>query len=275
LCDVLSGIESSDLTMVRQLLRERPYVFHFEIRHGWPILHRCIARRCADLNLVKLFVAQGGDVNRKTDSGVSLAFLAATMPDDQEILKYLISIGGRMSSFEEAVMVLTTELDENHAKATISKLLDKEPLLVNQTGDSGFTLLHHAVYNYRYAIVGVLLERGANVNSVTCSGKSPLGFCGEPKNADGMTCYELLVAKGAHYTSFEQLEKLIRDGEDDEVIKRLELDPRLVNAWFAPPLGPILHVSVWLGTGVKLTDYLVKRQVNLNIPNEQGRRNWS
>lgn len=79
LSQILLKVKQCDLAAVKQLLRECPFVFHFQIECGWPILHHCIACGCADLDLVKLFIANGGDVNRRADSGASLLFLAATM----------------------------------------------------------------------------------------------------------------------------------------------------------------------------------------------------
>jgi ankyrin repeat protein len=269
LFEVLLAIEHADLKSVRRLLEKHPHLFHFEVSHGWPVLHRCLAKHCIDLDLAKSYIAAGGDVNRKANSGVSLAFLAATMADGQKILQFLTSCGGQMSSFERAVIALTMELDENRVKRTIIELLEREPGLAQQAGDNGFTLLHHAV-PFHYPIAALLLERGADPNALTFSGRSPLGLCGEPSDEAGMSCYELLVARGARYTSVEQLIKMIRDDEDEQVIKQIEADAKLVNAWYPSPFGPLLHVAAWLGKGVTLVDYILMRRVDPNTPNEQG-----
>ena len=149
----------------------------------------------------------------------------------KEILKFLISNGGRMSNYERAVLALTTGLKHDRAKEIISDLLDKQPELVHHTGDDGLTLLHHAIVNSHYEVVPFLLERGADPNALTCTGMSPLGLCGEPPEKEGMDCYELLAAKGSFYTTMERLIKMIRDDDDEEAISVLKKEPRLLNAW--------------------------------------------
>src|SRR4051794_25630506 len=83
--EIMAQIDRKDLEGVRTLLTKHPYLLHFEISQGWPLLHRCLASECADLELLKLFVANGGDVNRKANGGVSLPFLAATAAEDEEL----------------------------------------------------------------------------------------------------------------------------------------------------------------------------------------------
>lgn len=177
-----------------------------------------------------------------------------------------------MSNFERGVVALTTGLNHDRAKAIISELVNRQPELVHCTGDDGLTLLHHAITNFHYEIVPFLLERGADPNALTCAGKSPLGLCGEPTEKDGMDCYELLASKGAFYTTMERLIKMIRDDEDEEAIRVLKKEPRLLNAWYPGADGPLLHAAVWHGKSEKLTliQYLLSRRVDPNVPNEEG-----
>src|SRR5258708_2863810 len=132
--EAISRIERKDLEALKTLLGKHPYVFHFEAPCGWPILHRCMAKPwqnpCVDLDLVKLFAANGGDTNQRTDSGLSLLFLATINSScvKMGIPAFLAQCGGKMSSFEQAVATLMNAGDDTRrVKATIEKLLKDEP----------------------------------------------------------------------------------------------------------------------------------------------------
>ena len=95
-----TAIEQRDCGAVRRLRTEHRYLLHFELTPGWPVLHRCIVQGCADVGLLKLFVANGGDVQRETDGGASLAFLAATTARAEVLGECLNSCGARMTPFD-------------------------------------------------------------------------------------------------------------------------------------------------------------------------------
>jgi ankyrin repeat protein len=265
---VVSAIRKNDLWTVRRLLKENPYLFHINDRYCWPIMHLCLAERCVDLELVKLFVRSGGNVNEKTNSGLSLVFLAATMPSLYLIQNYLESCGARMSSFEEAVALLIAGKEGKNIEVEIVRLLEKEQNLICAIGDRGYTLLHHAVSNFHYSVAAILIERGADPNALTFSGRSLLGFCGEPTDSEGMTFYELLIRKRVIYTPLERLEKMIRDGQDGEAIQWLKSNHGMINAWIPSASGPVLHCAVWLSHGTKVAEYLLKSGVDPDTSNE-------
>ncbi|MDB6028702.1 MAG: hypothetical protein JWM68_4925 [Verrucomicrobiales bacterium] len=265
---ILRHIEANNLHDTKKLLKEKPYLFHFE-QDGWPILHRCIAKRCVDLEVVELFILAGGDVNRKTESGTSLAFLAASNSDHRGIRDLLVLNGGEMSTFEKGVIIMMTNLNDRQTKAIISNMLRRDPLLASQCGANGFTLLHHATANFRFSIVRLLLKSGANPKAITCAGRSTLGLLGCPLTNEEIACRKLLIAYGAEYTALEQLIEMIRKGKDDEVANWLQGAPRMMNS-LIPPFGPLLHVSVLLANSDELTKYLLQHGVDPNVPNERG-----
>jgi ankyrin repeat protein len=268
-------VEERDLKEVRRILRAYPYLFHFEIPHGWPVLHRCMDNACADLQLAKMFLAAGGDVNRKTNSGVSLLFLACAHACGEETPSYLRTQGARMSNFEEAVVALTSGISEEQETTAIRRLVDVEPGIVRQRGDNGFTLLHWTMSEGSNPdVVRLLLERGADATAITYTGKSVLGSrnYSEPEE---MACFELVASKGAKYTQVEQFIRWIRDDEDEEVIKILKKQPILRNAWCPGDRGAsgsLLHTAVWFGKGDRLVliKYLLEHGMDPNLPNEVG-----
>jgi len=274
--EALSMIEKKDLEGLKSLLGKRPNVFHLEAPYGWPLLHRCIAKPgqkpCLDLDLVKLFVAIGGDVNQKTDSGLSLLFLATvnSFSVKMGIPTFLAQVGARMSNFEQivAAFMATDEDDSRKVKTVLAKLLKADPSLATRSGDKGMTLLHHAVRQRQFHAVPLLLDAGADPNSLTSSGASPLGLC--PVTEEGLAGRKVLLSRGANFTPREQLLELIREGKNDAAIARFESDRTMLKAWI-PGLGSFLHFAVAFGEGTAVVQCLLKKGVDPNSPDDEGR----
>lgn len=177
----------------------------------------------------------------------------------------------QISSFQQAVEALGNDLDDNRVETNIIRLIEKSPEFVRQADENGFTLLHHAIDNTRLSIAEFLVNAGVEVNALTHSGRSPLGLCGERSGEDEMAFFEMLVAKGAIYTPNELLIKMIRDGEEDAVIEKIEANSGLVKAVILPaPFGTLLQIAVWLGNGTRLVEYLLQHGANPDIANEDG-----
>jgi ankyrin repeat protein len=267
------GIAERDLKAIKRVLKQHPHLFNFEIPHGWPVLHRCLDNTCADVELVKMYFASGGDINRRTNSGASLLFLSGSHARGKQVAALLRSLGAEMSPYERGVVTLASILGEREKLESMRGLIRARPEIVQERGDNGLTLLHHALANARhYEMAKLLLESGADPNAVSYSGTSPLGCCGFSTEKEQRRVFDLLLSKGAEYTLIERLEKLIHDEKEEEVVRVLEGEPRLANAWCTGSVGPLLHAAVWLGTSEKLIllKYLLRQKVDPNVPNELG-----
>jgi ankyrin repeat protein len=267
--ELLGKIDSRDLDGISKLLAQYPYLFNFELFFGWPIIHLCFVKRCVSLETIKSYIAAGGDVNRRTSSGVSLLFLARGMPDGQLLSELLHSAGAQMSKFELCVLTLENELNDGIAQQQISRFVKEEPTLLCRVGDKGFTLLHHALSNFRYEIAIFLVKAGADSRVVTSEGRSCLGFFGLSVDEEGVSCFNLLRARGAQFTLREEILTAISDGKDSEVIALVQKQPELTHAWI-PSRGPILHVAAWVGKNVGLLEGLLAMGADPNVPNELG-----
>lgn len=232
-----------------------------------------VNQSCLDLDLVKQYVAYGGDVNQRTGGGVSLLFLAAVHFQGKAIAEFLVSCGAQMSAFEQVVVDMFRDEHKRRVKATVMKLVDQDPRLIRQTDYEGFTLLHHAVRHYQFQLVPFLLDRGADVNALSHRGKTPLALFGmKPTSRAGVIYRKLLIEHGAEYSAREKLVKLIYEGDDDGAIERFETFPALKNGWIDYGSGgPFLHMAAWLGKSDRIVEYLLRHGVDPNVPNKEGK----
>jgi uncharacterized protein len=268
---ILSELEQENLPRVKELLKDHPYIFNFEDRYGWPVAHRCLADPvnypCFDLELARLYVASGANVNRRTDSGLSLLFLASMNFKGAAIAEYFVSSGARMSSFEEAVLAIYRGQDSRKVTTILKRLLKKEPELARQVGPGGRGLLHYAARRYMPPVVRLLLDSGANPNLLTFEDRSPLGLSGGVVD-EKLEMRKLLISRGANFTPVEQVVEFFFDGKDEEAIQILEREPKLVNAWYSP--GTMLQAAVWFAQKAKCPRYLLEHGADANTPNEMG-----
>jgi ankyrin repeat protein len=255
---------------VKRLLTAHPYLFHLD-DSGWPVPHRCISDPVnvplLDLDLAKLFVAHGADLNRKTDSGLSLLFLAATNSRTKDIADYFVTCGAQMSSFEESVATIMKEKDNRAAKAKIEKILQKEPELIHYRGHAGFSLLHHAVRHHRLELAGLLLDLGSDPNVLTTEGESPLGLARGLADED-IASRGLLKKKGAKLTLREVIADLLYEEKDDEALKCFEANPPLIHTWYQQQ--SMLHIAVLSAKSARIVSYILDHGVSPNTPNTEG-----
>lgn len=268
---VLSEIEKRNLQSVKELLKDHPYIFHFEDRYGWPVAHRCLAdpanNPCFDLELARLYVASGANVNRRTDSGLSLLSLASMNFKGAQMAEYFVSCGARMSSFEEAVLAIFRGEKSRDVATILKRLLKKERELARQVGPGGMGLLHYAARAYMPPVVRLLLDSGADPNLLTFEDRSPLGLSGGVGD-EKLEIRKLLISRGANFSPMEQVVEFFFDGKDEEAIQILEREPKLVKAWYTP--GTMLHAAVWYAQKAKCPKYLLEHGADANTPNEMG-----
>ena len=175
-----------------------------------------------------------------------------------------------MSAFEQAVLTIQNEKDDQRAVSTIRESLDQDPNLARQIGYEGLTLLHHASRRPRPNTIRLLLKHGANPNLTYSSGATPLRLCGSPETSkERKQCRDLLLAAGAKLTSLEETVALMDAGKDDEVIANLETNPGFIKAWY-PPDGSLLHMAAWLCRGAGPAHYLLEHGADPNAQDHAG-----
>src|SRR5437879_2899129 len=179
----LSLLKNGNPSVVRDLLFQHPYLFHFDIGNGEQIMHRGLSQPAknsfVDLELTERFLAAGGQVDRTSSFGESLLFLAESHGFPKEVVAYLKLNGATMSQYERAVILLSSVEDTDLVVSCVKSFIDQEREIVNKVGSAGYTLLHHAAQNFQLKAAQLLLERGSNPNALSNSGISPLGLSEE------------------------------------------------------------------------------------------------
>lgn len=267
--EIRAAIEKHDLKTVKKLTAKCPAVLHHNAPHRWPIIHECMSSGCVDIELLELFLRTGGDVNRRTESGVSLAYLGSMLFERNDLVIFFQKNGARMSLYEEVIILMKGSTPQNREKQ-ISKargFLNSDPNLVHQVGDRGLTLLHYAVSQYAYEFVPMLLDFGSDPNKVTSIGQTPLGIFPGVNSSDDEACRQLLLRSGAFLSEREKMVEWILTGKNAEVMDLWDKAPNLING-FVYPRGHYLHIAAQCGTDSTLVEYLLQNKVSPNLPDE-------
>ena len=144
-------------------------------------LHVIIYWKRERVDIVRLLLDSGADVNAVTDRGSTPLHLAAAC-GFEKCVALLLERGAAIDSMDElgrtplymagrsggkSMLGLLLSMHTASRKgdlAAVSSLLDKYPQLIHLRDEEGKTPLHHAVENNHVKIAALLIARGANVN---------------------------------------------------------------------------------------------------------------
>jgi len=168
--DFINALESgSPMSRVTLLLKEDPGLVNARAKDGSTALYHAVAPD--NIELVKLLVSKGADVNAKNKNKDGEIPLEKAIVKDQNILIFLVSKGAD----------------------------------VNAKDNYGFTPLHIASYYRKQKSIDFLISKGAGVNITSLDGLTPLHCIitssseKQPNLSDEtMRCIELLISKGAN-----------------------------------------------------------------------------
>lgn len=169
---------------------------------------------------------------------------------------------GPMTPFFEAKSIMKHSGQEELAK--LKNLLLRNPDLTREHGEDGQALLHVAIEGGGYLFVPLLLEFGANPNTLTPDGRSPLGLCyltDEPRINE---CRRLLEGAGARRTSKETLGEFLLSGRVAEVLAFWKEHPEWIDC-FPYPHGHCLHLSAIGSPNSVLVEHLLQHGVGPNV----------
>lgn len=114
------GAKQDDFSSKMKLLQDKGFNFATVQKDGSTLYHLAVAKN--DLQLVKMVSALKPDINAKNSEGLTALHKAALLAKDDEILKYLLSLGANkkvVTEFDETAYALAKE-NEYLAKNNIS-----------------------------------------------------------------------------------------------------------------------------------------------------------
>jgi ankyrin repeat protein len=123
-----------------------------------------------DLNLLKKFIDNSGDINKKHNS--LLYYMIEK--DNATSINFLINnnINVNLQNKRNNLKPLHNAILHNSIECV--KVLIKNGADVNEISISGYTPLHYAVFNDNEIIIKILIKNGANLNKRDIFGHTPL-----------------------------------------------------------------------------------------------------
>ncbi|KAI1121221.1 ankyrin repeat-containing domain protein [Nemania abortiva] len=205
---------STDSEAFIQLLLNEGVQIDMKDASGGTALFHAIPR---SLDLVKLFLDYGADVNFGTEYGQTPLAEAVKFACDEEVIKLLLARGARFYVPEDDTMTRLLYAIANRSVETLENLL-AQGVEINVSNEYGVSPLLFAVKEGSVKIIRLLLARGAEVNTSDNTGMTPLHFAVSKygrtavvwsllhrganailPNNEGFTPLDLAIMKGRNY----------------------------------------------------------------------------
>lgn len=190
---LFNAIAQDDMGRLRFLLHYRPQLVNQVISGTQPLLSAAVERKSVpmvrlllklganvtpdtvelatekDLDILKLVIAAGGNINQQTDIGSNLLVFAG----NGQIASYLISHGVNVNQQnEEGFTPLYFAIQDD--RSDVVKVLLDAGADANKIDNHGDALLHTAVIKNNPIIIKMLLDKGAYIEQPDAGGDTPL-----------------------------------------------------------------------------------------------------
>ncbi len=185
-----NGAEASS-AIVFACLRDKPEAVKVLIDSGLEINEPCdsmgmtalhlAVRFDGSLELVRVLIAAGADVNLPDVNGWSVLHYAADCDHTEELVKVLIAAGANVDLQEYDGMTSLHLAAKSDTTEELVKVLIAVGANLNLTDDVGWSALHYAAHNGRLPVVQALIAAGADVK-IRCS--------------EGKTAFDMALCKG-------------------------------------------------------------------------------
>jgi len=279
------------------------YLLPFSKDKDLDILNEIDVFRAAEkgcLNIVKLFVSKGTDINAKDSKFGATPLHWAAFGGQLQVVKYLLSHGANLNAknndgetpFEVALranklnianyFLSLGKVEKDSLNRGLIKAAEKGDLRfvkklllkgadVNAKDKFGWTPLHHAVEQLHFQVVKYLVSHGANVNAETDVGRTPLHVAACRKS--GLKVVKYLISKGADVNAKESngVTPLYYAAEWGylDIVKYLVSKGARVNAEDNGGYTP-LHMAAINGH-IDVYNYLISKGANPNIVAQDGK----
>jgi ankyrin repeat protein len=127
-----------------------------------------------NLELVKQYLEQGGDINYKTSTGAS-AISRASFYGELDIIEYLINNGANINSKDNTGWTPLMSASVNDYSAIVEFLIDKGAK-IDARSNNGSTALTISADMGSFESVKILVKKEANLKLKTKAGKTALDY---------------------------------------------------------------------------------------------------
>jgi ankyrin repeat protein len=252
----------------------------------------CEAAKSGNLDVVKNYLKQGGDLKAKdADTEELLLWCLLKVKNSKKDIAELVvaklpDVNAKIRQYNDGTnwSYATTPLHLTASKE-VAELLIAKGAKVNAKDNRGDTPLHYASIGDDESnrdVVKLLIAKGADVNAKDNEGNSPLHNASSTYYASNGDVVKLLIAKGAdvnakdnegdtplHYASGKRY-SINRDGRD--VVKLLIAKGADVNAKNNEGDTPLHNASsTEYGLGRDVAEVLIAKGADVNAKDSQGR----
>ncbi len=233
-----------------------------------------IIAKCNKIEILKLLVENGLDLNKFDDKGTSILFSLMSIESVNESVEYIVKNIPDINIKEQKSAVTPLILSSYESKKEFVELLLKYGADVNLQNDIGDTALINAVHSGNVEIVKLLLEYGANTEIRQKDGDTALMIlCIECDDMIvSVEIASLLLKYGADINkraidSISALYLAVESG-NVEITKLLLENGADINFKYINPNATILHIASKVGN-IDIIKLLLDKGIDINIENEE------
>jgi len=186
------------------------------------------ACRKNSIQMVKLLLAKGADVNLADDRGDTPLMLAALHARTPEIVKLLVQKGADINAVSDdgssildhaVIGVVSSQGSMQAVKFLVDQGLDVDKSSVKKREDyRGYTVLMMAVRSNKIELTEYLISKGANVNTRALKGDTPLSIAVAEKHNKMITLLKKHGAKRDAQVTPSGKKVKAKTGEDTKVM---------------------------------------------------------
>ncbi|MDQ7824135.1 MAG: ankyrin repeat domain-containing protein [Candidatus Eremiobacteraeota bacterium] len=258
---LVDAVNAGNAEKVRLILRKSPGIVNLFVINGNRPLHYAVQQN--RLEIVKILVQNGADVNAKNHIGVT-PWETAAAQGFGGIAEYLAGKGARTYNRELQAAVFENKLEKTE------ELLKLHPGQVNQGDGEGTRLLQVAACNGYDEMVRLLIARGADVNAHNDSGTTALQEAVYKKNRPMI---DLLLSEradpdGKDCRGYTSLHLAVELGDYDVASRILSAGAK-INVRGMGGLTP-LHLAAMQGR-LRIMELLLSKGAAVNARTEEGK----
>lgn len=240
----------------------------------WTVLMSLVSRPNPNIDIIKLLVQAGANVNKQNRAGATPLLLAAGKTENPEVINILIKAGANANYWlrddDSEISPLKSAAFDN-PNPEIVKALVKGGADVNKKDEKGFTALHYAASENNYKVVEALIEAGANIMARAKDGSGIFITAAMHNNSDVINT---LIKAGLYVdaTDYEGNTPLMRAviyNPDIDVIRTLIKNEANVNAMNKMGLTALMASAA--ADKPEFAKILLQAGANLYIQSKDGR----